>query len=110
MSVDFSVMNAPLLTAYAETVVYTPRVGDARSISAVVDRQPIQPLSETPQGLRPLVPVHVANDAITGIAAADLDTGGDTLTFPERIGGADKVWPIARLAGQDDAMLLLECR
>jgi len=110
MSVDFSVMNDPLQTAFGETVSYTPRGGVARNITAVVDREPIQPLPESPQGLRPNVIVWVDNDATTGIDVTTLDTGGDTMSFPKRIGDTASTWSILKLVSQDNGMLQLEVR
>ena len=59
--------------------------------------------------LRPLMMIHVANDAETGISASELDTGLDVLSVRRRVGGDFELFHV-KLVGQDEGMLLLEVR
>lgn len=73
---------------FAEAVTYKPRVGSARAIYADVVRKP----PATPEELRtekvPSLLITVQNSATTGIAAAELDTGGDRIALKLRLGDA----------------------
>lgn len=110
MAVAFSPMRSPLLTAFGETVTYHPRKGSPRSMSAVVVRELPQGMPFDPRAVRHVYEVHVANDATTGIDVTALDTGGDTFTVKQRLGGDDVKVAVMRLLQHDDGMLALEVR
>lgn len=102
---------------FAESVTYYPRQQGTtttrapRSISAVVFRESIQSVEENGgEVLLPMWEVHVANNSTTGITGAELDIGGDLISFPPRDGETAKKKRIVRLVTQDEAMLVLECR
>ena len=110
-SVSFGPLADALLVAFPETITYVPRVGATREISCVVDRHPVEVVPSTPGAVAPFARVYPKNDATEGISAEELDTGGDAVQFPERLGGAtDRTWSIARMAQHDDGMLELEVR
>lgn len=58
-------------------------------------------------GSRPHIEVFVRNDAAVGIAAKEVDTGGDKLTLPLRFGLTTRIVRIVKLLDQDRAMLRL---
>jgi hypothetical protein len=103
------------LDAWGEQMIYTPAVGDARTITAIVDRNV---RTRTVVGTSaPQCEVMVANratsitdDGYGGISSAALDRGGDKLTFAPVIGGADRDWTINKIIAQDGGMLTLEVR
>jgi hypothetical protein len=107
-----------MLDQWGESVTYTPRSGAARSIKAIVDRNVPRPVGGPGEGVnRPDLTIEVANratsiadDGYGGISSAGVDTGGDKVTLPKRIGQAAQDMRIAQVLGQDEAMLTLEVR
>ena len=110
MAMGWSDMAAANLVTFGEAVTYVKASAATRSITALVDRNPAQPLSEPPSGIRPLTTVAVLNSATLGISASELETSTDTIKFAKRVGGTAESWSIARLLDQDETMLLLEVR
>ncbi len=94
---------------FAESVEYIKSSGQVRSIDAVVIREALAQLQES-DAVIPLFEVHVANDATSGITAAELNLGGDSLRFAVRVGGKVTSRTIHKLLGHDEGMLILECR
>src|SRR4051794_24401559 len=70
---------------FGESIIYKPRVGAARTISAVVIRKP-----SAQRGSRvvPIVELLVANSTTLGIGSAELNIGGDKVTLAVRKGDA----------------------
>ena len=60
---------------FAETITYISRGGVRRTIQAVVFREGTEPLPGPSQAHVPKVTISIANDATTGIAAAELQDG-----------------------------------
>lgn len=103
--------------AFAETVTYYPRLfksGDnrqPRTIAAVVIREQMRTVTEDGgESITPVFEVHVSNNSTTGIAATELDTGGDKISMPVRDGMQPSKRAVMRLITQDNGMLVLECR
>jgi len=101
-----------LLAEFGESVTYTPTGGApaARSITAVIDRRQPGPLDGVPHGGGPDLTATVKNDVTTGITAAEVDTGGDTISVARRIGETPVARRITKIISQDSAMLTLELR
>lgn len=102
---------------FAETVTYLPRqtgittTRAPRSISAVVFRESLSGVDENGGEITsPVWIVHVANNASTGITGAELNLGGDRISFPPRDGETAQDRRIVSLQTQDEAMLVLEVR
>ena len=98
------------LTMFGETVTYKPLAGGSRAITAVVNREGVGAVDGLPHGQGPLVSVIVANDAVTGISTADIDTGGDKVTVAWQIGETATDRRITDILSQDAGMLELELR
>jgi hypothetical protein len=104
----------------AEEIVYRPAGGDEdddRTIRAVVDRKPPEQIAEIGSNVQAKmvlvvrnVQAAVADDSFGGISSDELDTGGDTLTLPERVGGTARAFRIVQLIDHDDGMLTLGVR
>ena len=60
-------------------------------------------------GSRPYVEILVNNNATTGISSKEVDTGGDKITVPMRIGLTAKVLRIVEIIAQDEALIRLRC-
>jgi len=110
MAIDFGKVTPGFLSLFGESISYVKAGGTTRAIVAVVDRQPITSIPETPAALRPHMLVYVANSATTGISLAELDCGTDLLRFAARVGGTAEDITLTRIYSQDAAMLCLECR
>jgi len=87
---------------FGETVVYRPLGGRPRSIEAVVDRQPPAPIEGAPGGVRPTMVIVVKNDEQEGIGSREIDTGGDRVEAPPRVGEKPLEFRILEV-GQNDA-------
>ena len=96
---------APFLSAFGEAVQYTPRGGAARDIRAVVDRNPPAVMDGLALGITPLAIISVANSATTGISTAEIDTGGDTISYAPRLGEAPQARLVVDATRQDDDMI-----
>jgi len=76
----------PLLDQFGESVVYIPRDGRPREITAIIVREPLQRLSAVPGALSPSTVAKVRNNAVTGILASEVNNG-DKLEYAIRKGG-----------------------
>jgi hypothetical protein len=73
---------------FGEPITYTPKGGAARSINAIVDRNPPERINVRGDIVTPKMTIMVANDATAGISSAELDAyGNDKVTVALRIGG-----------------------
>jgi len=101
---------------FAETVTYYPHqyfgetARDARSISAVVFRNPVQVLQEDGNVVLAEYEVHVANSSSVGISSDEIDTGGDQIEFPPRDGKTAERRSIIKILTQDPGMLVIACQ
>ena len=93
---------------FGETITYTKADGTTRRIRARVHRQPPEPIEENPNQMRYAAIVIVENDAAFGISSAEIETSTDTVTFAERLGGAEQVHAIGRIANHQNGRLQLE--
>ncbi len=89
-----------------ETITYTPAVGAARSIEALIQRE--VPLELANHEIVPATVLRVRNHATLGILASAVDTGGDKITWQPKRGGATKDSRIVRIVAQDAGHLVLE--
>jgi hypothetical protein len=94
---------------FGEAVTYKKKNGTTRSIYALVVRMPPD-ASDINPGVRLIV--KVANSATTGITAAEVDPGGDTISVPIRPGEAAEYLRVFIPAREpefaDEGMLTLE--
>ncbi|MGC9261029.1 MAG: hypothetical protein ACP5I8_13270 [Phycisphaerae bacterium] len=100
---DFYTACATGLIPGAEQITYTP-LGKSpiTGMWATVDRAPPKRDSEAfSTSMSKTLTVNIANDAVYGVAS--IDTGGDTITLPLKIGDAPQTvkvrWPELHDAG-----------
>ena len=87
----------------AETVTYRPAGGDSREISAVVTRaEPGRLL-----GSLPVINALVMNSSTDGISSEEIDTGGDKIELPKRVGESAKIMRITEVVSQDAGLMLI---
>lgn len=74
-----------LVRQFGSTIVYQPRHGDARSIQHAIIEREQQILDQQGVVIYAIV-IRVEDSVTTGIAATEIDTGGDSVLVPVRIG------------------------
>jgi len=91
---QFAASSRPALQEFfGEAVTYVPRTGATRAITAVwIERDQRQGVAELPDSIAPSVRIAVEDDATTGISQAELDLGGDRITYTYE--GESKTRPI----------------
>lgn len=83
---NFAATAAQSLTLqFGESIGYYNRAGDpVRNVMAMIDRN-VEIISEAGIPGRADI-IRVKNDASTGISSTEIDTGGDKVSFPLRVG------------------------
>jgi len=104
---DLDYMAIEQLDSFAEPVTYWPRGGGSRSINAIVDREPSEKLEGMPHGYSPRLVLWVANDSTIGISSSEIDTGGDLIELPMRIGQVAEKFSMVKIGSQDVGMIML---
>ena len=74
------------LDIWGESIVYTPRGGSPRTITAVVDRMPRARMDNAGNVYRPSLTLAFKNHATTGILATDSACSGGTIAVAVRLG------------------------
>ena len=98
------------LTTFGETVVYWPRTGGSREITAIVGRDRPDDLDGVPHGQAPRLTINVANDETDGISSSEVDKGGDKVELAVKIGETAQQRRITKILYQDAGMMKLELR
>lgn len=106
------------LTEFGEEITYRPAGGTARTILAVVDRNPPEPVPQSPiDVMGKAITIEVANrttstsdDEFGGIGSAELDTGRDNVDVVLRLGDSPETRRITNVLSQDLGMLRLDVR
>lgn len=75
-----------MLNQFGEDVIYCKYDGSERKVCAVVDRNPVASLEGVEYALTEEVTVTVANCKTNGIAANEIDVGGDFILVGKRTG------------------------
>lgn len=98
------------LRQFAETVVYRPKAGTARAITAIVDRNPPEAANEAGAMNQNRFVVCVKDDELDGVGIRELNTGGDAFDIEKRRGEAASTMYVSKLLNQDGGYLELEVR
>lgn len=94
---------------FAESVVYKPRNGGARTIYAIVDRDPPAVYDAAGNVVLPAFRLSVRNSCTLGISSKELDTGGDSVELVRKLGDAVPVTvSIMRMAYQDEGVVEID--
>lgn len=94
----------------ADTIIYQPRSGAARSIEAIVEYPGPAAINGLSGGSRPVIDIYVKNDSTIGIGSDEIDTGGDKIQVPPRFGRAAVTMRIVRIVSHDKATLHLQAQ
>lgn len=93
---------------WGEAATYLPRAGGSRLIQAIIDRNIPTGVAGVSEGNEPNFLVGVRNSLTAGISSSEIDTGGDHIQIPPRLGGAAVVRRIDAIRWQDSDEMLLE--
>jgi len=100
-----------LIRQYGETVGYYNRDGDpVRNILAIVERNELQIISETGEITGQAIVIRVRNDSTYGISSSEVDTGGDEISFPLRVGDTAQRRAIVRVINDSAGLLRVLCQ
>ena len=99
-----------LIRQFGEVVTYYPRDGSSgRQIRALVERD----LPELVPGLGEItgqsIMVRVTNSSNTGISSDEVDTGGDEISVPLRVGQSAERRRVAQVVSDSGGMVRLLC-
>lgn len=93
---------------FAETITYTPKGGVAKSIKAVVTRNPIRMLGNGVQEMPAhTIQVRIQRDATYGVLT--VKTEHDLITLPLHVGGTPEDFVVGRIVKENAFMFLVEC-
>lgn len=93
---------------FGEEIVYTPYGGSAKTIRAMVNRNPSDPMAEGGQRtMENTIEVFISTDATHGISSITL--GEDKVQVADDIGGAVRKYTVQRIIAQDEGMWQLLC-
>jgi hypothetical protein len=104
---DLSAFNDAILAPFSESVTYVPISGSERPITANVQREGLQPIEGTESATAHTFTIHVRNNSTTGIAASELNTGGDAISVSDYKGGTLVTRRIRRVIDTDEGMHVL---
>jgi hypothetical protein len=90
-----------------ELIVYTQTDGTSRQIAALVDRMSPEMAGIDGLGETQVMEITVENDDASGIAAKDLNCGGDTVTLAIRAEGTPEAVLVRAIVEQDDLLLTI---
>ena len=96
---------------FAETVIYTPAGGQAKSIKAIVERRRILPANEdSNRVLVGTLEMMIARDPVLGILSVNKGQNPDQVLVPEVVGGVAVTYFVADILAMDEGMwhLLLQ--
>lgn len=101
----------PLIEFNGEPVTYWPRGENAGRVieKAIVIRSPRSRIAES-GNLAPHAEIKVYDDASRGIAASEIDTGGDEIEFSFEVGKAPTKHRITRRISISGGIVHLEVR
>ena len=107
LAADFAHACATGLVPGAEQILYTPLGGEGKTIWAMVDRFPPRPLGDFGVAGVYSLAVIIANDVNLGVAS--IDTGGDTVTLPAKLGDTPRTFKVRFPRSQDAGCFELLC-
>jgi hypothetical protein len=95
-----------LMRQFGEPVVYYPDGGDTgRSITAIVNRNGVEVISETGEVHARLIEVRVRNDDKLGISSTEIDTGADEIRLPLRVGESSQRRQITEVLSTENGLV-----
>jgi hypothetical protein len=97
-----------LLSQFGEPITYRPRAGGTRPIDAIVEREPPAIYDASGNAIMPKAVIRVYNSCRSGIASNEVDTGGDEIEMPLKIGDAlPKRMSVMVMQSQDSGVTVL---
>lgn len=108
----FAAVGFPVLLAeFGESITYTPLGESGRTFDAILERSPPSIYDSAGNVVTPAFIVRFHNDATLGVAASEIDTGGDTIELVPVLGSAvKKTYQVIRLISQDSGVCQVAVR
>jgi len=95
-----------LLKEFGEPIIYRPRAGGSREITAIVEREPPAIFDAAGNVVLPQFVIRVRNSCRTGIDSSEIDTGGDQVSFVGKIGEViPKTFSVGQVLSQGGGVL-----
>jgi hypothetical protein len=106
---DFAEAFPDLLELHGESIVYHPFNGSQRTIDAIVNRNPSQPMPGVDGQLVIYnMTIRVLNDGTDGIeSGAEFDSGGDTIDVARQANGTAENRPLGPIINDDGGVLTI---
>ena len=98
-----------LIAQQGESVTCRPDGTTTRAVTAIVERSPPAALDGVDQAVAPRITVIMANNASTGMTAAEIITGVTTVDVATRAGGTVETRYVLSIR-HDAAVVMLEMR
>lgn len=105
---DLTAISDAVIAPFGESVVYSPRTGSDRTITAEVDRTDRNVLEGVDRGTSPRFTITVRNHASLGILSTEINLGGDEIQVAPRLGQSAKWCRVLRIDSHDAGWLTLE--
>jgi len=100
-----------LIRQFGEAITYYPGSGaTSRSIDGIVERGTLQLIGETGEITGQAIVIRVRNSATEGIASTEIDTGGDEIEFPLRVGDTPRRRSVVKVINDNAGILELLCQ
>ena len=93
-----------LVREFGDTVTYRPLGGAARVVSAIIEREEVRFVSVGEVPVQTIT-VSVKDDSVFGIATTEIDTGGDQIDLPLRVGETAVTRTITRVISTENGMV-----
>ena len=95
-----------LLQQFGEPIIYRPRSGGSREITAIVEREPPAIFDVAGNTVLPQFVIRVNNSCRSGISSNEVDTGGDMVDFVGKIGEViPKTYSVGQVLSQSGGVL-----
>jgi hypothetical protein len=103
----FAAGAAPqLFSHFGESITYYPFGGTARTITAIVDREPPSIVDGAGEIITHAMVIEVYDSSSTGISLSELNTGRDKIGVALRAGGTAEQRSVAQLMEPQEAGLV----
>lgn len=100
-----------LLAEFGESVTYTLRGGEQRTIDAIIERSPPSIFDAGGDVVTVSFLLRFHNDSTLGVRADEIDTGGDTIELIPKLGSTNtKTCQVIRLISQDSGVCQVALR
>lgn len=98
------------LDLFGEWILYRPKDGPPRTIRAIVNRNPPQPLGAASEQHTQRIEIEARNRTPDGVESRDIDRGGDKVDLSGIKGGLVTTWNVNQLLSDRGGITKFEVR